>query len=148
MKIRVELDKRLETLEVVLKTPNLSGKIDEICRLLSCMDRAPFPLYKGTSEYFIDLAELLFFETEGANIYAHTKEDAYRVKMRLYELEDRLPAYFCRISKSAIVNVQTIYSLDKSFSGTSTIRFEGTHKQIHVSRHYYQYLKNKLNEMR
>jgi len=38
--------------------------------------------------------------------------------------------------------------LDKSFSGTSTIQFYDTHKQVHVSRHYYQILKEKLNETR
>ena len=41
-----------------------------------------------------------------------------------------------------------IYSLEKSFSGTSSIRFYDTHKQVHVSRHYFQFLKEKLSEMR
>ncbi len=33
-------------------------------------------------------------------------------------------------------------------SGTSTANFYRTHKQVHVSRHYYQLLKERLKEMR
>ena len=43
---------------------------------------------------------------------------------------------------------EQIYSLEKSFSGTSTVNFYQTHKQVHVSRRYYQVLKERLNEMR
>ncbi|ETJ26632.1 LytTr DNA-binding protein, partial [human gut metagenome] len=70
------------------------------------------------------------------------------VKLKLYELEECLPRYFCRISKSTITNIKAIYSLEKSFSGTSSIRFYDTHKQVHVFRHYFQFLKEKLSEMR
>ena len=40
------------------------------------------------------------------------------------------------------VNTKQIYSIEKSFSGTSTVNFYQTHKQVHVSRHYYQLLKD------
>ena len=70
------------------------------------------------------------------------------VKLKLYELEEILPRYFCRISKSTIANIKAIYALDKSFSGTSTVQFYNTHKQVHVSRHYYQLVKEKLSEVR
>ncbi|TKW65501.1 MAG: LytTR family transcriptional regulator, partial [Streptococcus thermophilus] len=52
------------------------------------------------------------------------------------------------ISKSTIVNIKQIYSLENSFSGTSTVNFYQTHKQVHVSRRYYPVLKERLNEMR
>ena len=35
--------------------------------------------YKGTGEYYLDLSEILFFETEGSKIYAHTQKEAYEV---------------------------------------------------------------------
>ena len=94
------------------------------------------------------IGHILFFETDGEKIYGHTKDEAYEVKQKLYELEELLPIAFCRISKSTIVNAKQIYSLEKSFSGTSTVNFYQTHKQVHVSRRYYQVLKERLNEMR
>lgn len=104
--------------------------------------------YKDRSEYFVNVSEILFFETDGEKIYGHTREDAYEVRQKLYELEEILPITFCRISKSTIVNAKQIYSIEKSFSGTSTVNFYQTHKQVHVSRHYYQLLKERLKEMR
>lgn len=68
--------------------------------------------------------------------------------MKLYELGEHLPIYFCRVSKSTIANARAVYSLDKSFSGTSRISFYQTHKEVHVSRHYYHLLKEKLREVR
>jgi DNA-binding LytR/AlgR family response regulator len=148
MKIRIELDDGLDDVEVVIRTNRLSVEIEQIQQALMQIERPRLVFYKGTSEYFLELADILFFETDGARIFAHSRDNAYEVKLKLYELEECLPTYFSRISKSSIANIRAIYSLDKSFSGTSTIRFYDTVKQIHVSRHYYQLLKEKLREMR
>ncbi|MBP2624059.1 LytTR family DNA-binding domain-containing protein [Streptococcus oricebi] len=148
MKIRLELDQSLTEVEVVIKTARLDSQIEQIQRALEQATAPPLIFYKGSSEFFIDLDKILFFETDGTKIYGHTLDNAYEVRLKLYELEERLPYYFCRISKSTIANSKAIYSLEKSFSGTSSIRFYETHKEVHVSRHYYQFLKEKLNETR
>lgn len=148
MKIRIELDDSLNDIEVVIRASHLSEELEQIQQALSQVSRPQLIFYKGSSEYFLDLADILFFETDGTRIFGHTRDNAYEVKFKLYELENSLPKIFCRISKSSIVNTRSIYSLDKSFSGTSTIRFYDTVKQIHVSRHYYQLLKEKLRETR
>lgn len=148
MRIRIELDDGLDDVELVIRASHLGPEVQAIQQALNQVNKPALVFYKGNSEYFLPLEELLFFETDGAKIFAHTKADAYEVKLKLYELEDYLPSYFCRISKSSIVNMRVIYSLEKSFSGTSTISFYDTVKQIHVSRHYYQLLKEKLRETR
>ncbi|MGT2715682.1 LytTR family DNA-binding domain-containing protein [Streptococcus respiraculi] len=148
MKIRIELDDSLDDVEVVIKTARLTDQVDQLQQLLSKMNQPSLIFYKDASEYFVKLEDILFFETDGAKIFAHSRTDAYEVKLKLYELEEVLPITFCRISKSSIANVRAIYSLDKSFSGTSRIRFADTHKVVHVSRHYYQLLKERLQELR
>lgn len=148
MRIRIELDDGLDDVELVIRASHLGPEVQAIQQALNQVNKPALVFYKGNSEYFLSLEELLFFETDGAKIFAHTKTDAYEVKLKLYELEDYLPSYFSRISKSSIVNMRLIYSLEKSFSGTSTISFYDTVKQIHVSRHYYQLLKEKLRETR
>lgn len=148
MKIRIELDDGLDDVEVVIKTARLTDQVDQLQQLLSKMNQPSLVFYKDASEYFVKLEDIIFFETDGAKIFAHSRTDAYEVKLKLYELEEVLPITFCRISKSSIANVKSIYSLDKSFSGTSRIRFADTHKVVHVSRHYYQLLKERLQELR
>ncbi|MGT2784651.1 LytTR family DNA-binding domain-containing protein [Streptococcus merionis] len=148
MKIKIELDDQLEDVEVVIRSKDLSGQVEQIQQALAQLSTSALVFYKGTSEYFLNLMDVLFFETDGAKIFAHTRDNAYEVRLKLYELEEHLPRYFCRVAKSTIVNTKPIYSLDRSFSGTSTVSFYKTHKQVHVSRHYYQLLKEKLRETR
>lgn len=148
MKVRIELDPQMDEPEMIIRTPRLTEDVARLQQLILEQKMTPLTFYKDRSEYFVDVSEILFFETDGEKIYGHTREEAYEVRQKLYELEEILPIAFCRISKSTIVNTKQIYSIEKSFSGTSTVNFYQTHKQVHVSRHYYQLLKERLKEMR
>ena len=148
MKVRIELDPQMDEPEMIIRAPRLTEDVARLQQLILEQKMTPLTFYKDRSEYFVDVSEILFFETDGEKIYGHTKEEAYEVRQKHYELEEILPIAFCRISKSTIVNTKQIYSIEKSFSGTSTVNFYQTHKQVHVSRHYYQLLKERLKEMR
>jgi response regulator of the lytR/algR family len=148
MKVRIELDPQMDEPEMIIRAPRLTEDVARLQQLILEQKMTPLTFYKDRSEYFVDVSEILFFETDGEKIYGHTREEAYEVRQKLYELEEILPIAFCRISKSSIVNTKQIYSIEKSFSGTSTVNFYQTHKQVHVSRHYYQLLKERLKEMR
>ena len=148
MKVRIELDPQMDEPEMIIRAPRLTEDVARLQQLILEQKMTPLTFYKNRSEYFVDVSEILFFETDGEKIYGHTREEAYEVRQKLYELEEILPIAFCRISKSTIVNTKQIYSIEKSFSGTSTVNFYQTHKQVHVSRHYYQLLKERLKEMR
>jgi len=148
VKIVIELDASCDAIEVTIKAAHITEQVLQLQQALLQMDRRPLVFYKGNSEYFLDLSTILFFETDGSKVFGHSKDNAYEVKLKLYELEAYLPPSFCRVAKATIVNTSCIYSLEKSFSGTSRICFYDTHKQVHVSRHYYQLLKEKLRETR
>lgn len=148
MKVRIELDPEMDEAEMIIRAPRLTEDLAQLQQMILDRKMATLTFYKDRSEYFVNVSEILFFETDGEKIYGHTREDAYEVRQKLYELEEILPITFCRISKSTIVNAKQIYSIEKSFSGTSTVNFYKTHKQVHVSRHYYQLLKERLKEMR
>ena len=148
MKVRIELDPQMDEPEMIIRAPRLTEDVARLQQLILEQKMTPLTFYKDRSEYFVDVSKILFFETDGEKIYGHTREEAYEVRQKLYELEEILPIAFCRISKSTIVNTKQSYSIEKSFSGTSTVNFYQTHKQVHVSRHYYQLLKERLKEMR
>ena len=148
MKVRIELDPQMDEPEMIIRAPRLTEDVARLQQLILEQKMTPLTFYKDRSEYFVDVSEILFFETDGEKIYGRTREEASEVRQKLYELEEILPIAFCRISKSTIVNTKQIYSIEKSFSGTSTVNFYQTHKQVHVSRHYYQLLKERLKEMR
>ena len=141
MKINIELDSTLKEIELVIKTPDLNNDVILIKELVekALLNSQKIIFYKGDSEYFIPLDN---------KVYAHTTDEFFEVKFKLYELEKMIPFYYCRISKSSIINTKAIYSLEKSFSGSSTASFSNSKKQVHISRHYYKILKDKLKEMR
>ena len=100
--------------------------------------------FKDGREYYLPVNEILFFETNNNGIDAHTIDDIYKVKYKLYELEENLPDNFIRVSKSTILNVNHIYSIDKNLTSSSIVQFYNTHKKVYVSRYYYKELRRQL----
>lgn len=150
MRLKIELDSDVHDIEVIIKAAEFSA---DVALIKSLVEKAlakteKIIFYKNDAEYFIELDNILFFETDGSKVFAHTADDFYEVKHRLYELENIIPSHYCRISKSAIINLEKIYSLEKSFSGSSTASFLKTEKTVHISRHYYKIIKDKLHEIR
>lgn len=150
MKIKIEIDGQLEEEEVILRCSSLDDRMQklqrEICELVQ--DQSKFVFYKGEVSYYLKLEEILFFETEANVIQVHTREDIYQSKYKLYELEELLPGYFMRVSKSAILNTRCIYAINRSVSSPVVVQFQNTHKQVYVSRHYYKSLRERLEEKR
>jgi len=150
MKIRIEVDNKIKENEVIIRCNEFSEEVKNIQitldDILSHKKRITF--YKGDTEYYLYLKEIVFFDTEENGICAHTIDNIYNVKYKLYELEELLPGYFMRVSKSTILNTNHIYSITRSLSSSSKVEFQNTHKQVYVSRYYYKPLKIKLLEKR
>ncbi len=148
MKIRIEVTEDLTEDEVLIRCGRVDKTIQNIHRYIleqSSLDKK-ITFYKQNQEYYFPLQEVLFFETEGEHVYAHTAGDAYRIRYRLYELEEILPRYFVRVAKAAIVNTKQVYSIARNLTASSLVTFVGTHKQVYVSRYYYKELRRRLNE--
>ncbi|MGL5348884.1 MAG: LytTR family DNA-binding domain-containing protein [Peptostreptococcaceae bacterium] len=150
MKIRIEIDEKIKEDEVIIKCSQLNDEINKIQNVLKeiLSQKTSMVFYKDNIEYFISLEEILFFETEGSFIFAHTIDNVYQVKYKLYELEEILPNNFMRVSKSTILNVDYIYSITRNLTASSIVEFQHTHKTVYVSRNYYKPLKFKLLEKR
>ncbi len=150
MKIRLEMDSSIAEDEIVIRCSTLSDEIQRVQKTLAdlALGQQKFVFYKGDTEYYLSLENVLFFETEEKTIYAHTVGDMYQVKYRLYELEEILPGHFMRVSKSTILNIHKVYSIQRNLTASSLVEFQSTHKQVYVSRHYYKPLKIKLEEKR
>lgn len=69
----------------------------------------------------------------------------YRVKMRLSELEERLPQCFIRINKSALANEQHLIRFAAAFSGAVDAVFRSGRKE-YVSRRCYAQIKRRYTE--
>ena len=78
------------------------------------------------------------------HVYLLTEKRQYRLRERLYELEEILDSdSFVRISNSEIVNVKKIIRLDTSITGTIRMYMKGD-TQTFVSRRYVSRIKKTL----
>ena len=146
LKLRIEVSDDFEEDEVIIRCAQMNDDIQRIQAYIRNLVSPKLVFYKGQQEYYLPLDEILFFETDCQQVYAHTVNDAFKVRHRLYELEDMLPRAFSRAAKGTIVNTARIYAISRNLTSTSQIKFTNTHKQVYVSRHYYKTLKDKMSE--
>ena len=146
MKLRIEISDELNENEVIIRCNKIDENIQKLQAYIKDLSSPKIIFYKDQQEFFLPLEDILFFETEGERVYAHTTKDAFRVKFKLYELEDILPRSFARASKGTIVNTSRIYAINRQLTSSSQVRFTNTHKQIYISRHYFSDIKNKMDQ--
>jgi len=150
MKIRIELDENLDEPEVVIRTSGITPEITQLQNMIleASKEQRRLEFYKGETRVYLVLDEVLFFETTDRGISAHTVDESYEIRYKLYELEEMLPRKFMRVSKSAILNTEKIFAIDRNITSSSEVSFRETRKQVFVSRHYYKALMERLNERR
>lgn len=79
---------------------------------------------------------------EGKTYAVDGKNVHYRLKQRLYELEEILPPWFIRINKSAIANERQIERFAANFSGAVDAVFRGGYRE-YVSRRCFADIKRR-----
>lgn len=153
MDLKIEIAPDLSE-EIVLRGPKLTEEIILLQKALqNALDgrdgfRKEIPLKLGETECFVPLSGILFFETNGSHVCAHTINNMYLSSYKLYELEAILPESFIRGSKSSLVNTAKISSIKHSITGASEVHFTGTDKIMYVSRNYYKELRNLIEKTR
>ena len=126
MKVEFQLQPGLEEPKVVLVAGRESEQLKQLMEHLSKLDLAPIPALSGERTVLLQREDVLRFYTDGKGVCAQTAAGSYPVRLRLYELEERLDGHtFVRISNSEIVNLKKITALDLKLSGTIRITLEG-----------------------
>jgi DNA-binding LytR/AlgR family response regulator len=148
MRVRVERIGDDKPEEVVVYCREITPEVESIIRKVSQAEqhRQMPSFFKGDDQIYLSFAEILFFETDSERVYAHTADNAYEVSARLYELDAMLPGYFVRVSRSAIINIKHVFSIQKGLTRVNLISFRQSHKEVYGSRMYSQVLFNKMNE--
>lgn len=148
MKVRIEVVEDEADEEIIIRCVRVDETVQRIQQYAKnrAAGNVQITFYKDNQEYYFPVGQILFFETEGEYVYGHTVKDTYRTKYRLYELEELLPAYFTRASKSAVINSRQVYSITKNLTASSLVTFHGSHKHVYVSRNYYQKLRQMMRK--
>ncbi len=140
MKIHVETKPNIQEVEVIVVCKEKNKEVDRILSILNIMEER-LRVRKNQENFFVQLVDILYIDTVDKKVFVYTKEQVYETDLKLYELEDRFE--FFRISKSCVVNLNQIHSLQAESHRRIKIMMSNSEKII-VSRQYAKELKNLL----
>lgn len=149
MKILTETDNKYKEIELHVCNNALTDEVRAIVGELHEIYDYNIPGTDGIgNKRMIRRAEILSAYSEGQRVIVLTGDGRYVVQKKLYELETELgEANFIRISKSEIVNIHKIKSLDLSITGTIRLVMK-TGYETYVSRRNVSKIKEKLTRER
>ena len=145
MEVEIRLESGRKEPKVVILAGEDSGELRRLADSLSRLSLGPIPVSGGEEKLLLPQGEFLRFYTDGKGVSAQTAGETFTVRLRLYELEERLDAArFARISNGEIVNLDRVTAVDLSLSGTIRMTLDGT-VHAYVSRRYMKKIKETLN---
>ena len=141
MKCKVFIDKNHEE-EVVIYSHQRNSLVEQIESLVNSQE-LEITGYKEQETVKLDLSEIFCFICEGNKIYALTEKERFKIKLRLYQLEEKLPQNFVKLNQSCIGNVKKIQRFNASFGGSLSVEFKNGYKD-YVSRRQLKIVKERF----
>lgn len=122
MNFRLIIDENREE-EVVVYAHSKSALVEAVERLVS---EEEFRLigYIDREAVRLDFVEICRFFVEENRVFAETAERKYRLKFRLREIEEKMPADFVKINQSCLANINMVERFDASVSGSLLVKFK------------------------
>ena len=93
----------------------------------------------------LDVSDIHCFVVEDNRVFALTDDNKYRMKQRLYILEETLDNRFVKINQSCVVNIRQIRKFSASVSGTMNVTLKNGYSD-YVSRRNIKNVKERLDK--
>lgn len=136
MQVELKIDPKCAEPKIVVVAAGMTEEIEALLKRLSGQKAQMITGQKEGKLEILEPAELIRVFAQGGKVFASTRRGQYALRMRLYELEERLdPRRFARISNSEIINLGEAESFDLSIAGTICVRMKNG-ETTYVSRRY------------
>lgn len=145
MEVEIRTEPGRQEPKIVILAGEESEELRRLAESLSKLALGPIPVSREEEKLLLPQGDFLRFYADGKGVSAQTAAETFTVRLRLYELEERLdPTRFVRISNSEIINLNRVTAVDLSLSGTICMTLDGAVK-AYVSRRYVKKIKETLN---
>ena len=144
MKFRLIIDKTKEEeiVATVRSRTELTDRIEALVMEYAGTDR--IPAYTESDMKLLQFSEIECITVLNGKTYAiDNKNCRYRLKQRLYELEQQLPSSFIRINKSALANEARLDRFQVTYAGSVDAIFKCGYRE-YVSRRCFAQIKRRL----
>lgn len=144
MQVEIRIDEKYQEPRIVVFTDKMTEEVSEILKKLSEEREKTIAGFKDDIVEVLEPDSLFRVYASNSKVFAQTDRGEYQLRLRLYELEQRLDRHsFVRISNSEIINLKKVKGFDLSFAGTICVMLSnGT--VTYVSRRYVSKIKQIL----
>lgn len=122
MKCQIIIDEKREE-EVLIYAQKRYSLVDEIERLVASNNLT----IKGTNEdeiIVINPLDVSCFISQNNKVFALIGEQQYKIKERLYQLEEMLDDNYIKINQSCLANIKRIERFSSSLGGSINVLFD------------------------
>lgn len=144
MQIEIKIDSSFTEPKIIVMTSSMTEDVQNIIKKLSVASPKIISGSKNEKLEILDQTDLIHIYANSGKVLAVTDKGEYIIRLRLYELEERLKdSQFVRISNSEIINLNKVKSFDLSFTGTICVKLSND-AVTYVSRRYVSKVKKIL----
>lgn len=144
MKVEIRVDASCGEPKILVITDRVTDEINDLVQRIS--ESAPQVLagFRDGQAKILDQSEIVRVFASGGKVYAETMDGEYTMRLRLYEVEERLDGrQFVRISNAEIIGLKKVKEFDLSLAGTICVRMTNG-AVTYVSRRYVAKIKQVL----
>lgn len=147
IEVATNISKEYENIKITLQAPELNEEVQNILNNLTtiCEDKNIIVGSKDNEIFLLKIKDIIYFFSDEKYNYAKTKEGVFKVKDKMYELEEKYTRNrFIRISSAFIININKTKSFDVSKIGSIVAKMEDG-KNILVSKRRIREVREFLN---
>ena len=141
MKCQTIIDEKREE-EVFIYAQKRSSLVDEIERLVESNNLT----IKGTKDdeiIIINPLDVTCFISQNNKVFALIGEEQYKIKERLYQLEEMMDENYIKINQSCLANIKRIDRFSSSLGGAIMVLFDNGYKD-YISRRELKKFKERM----
>lgn len=143
MKVTVDISPEYKEPYAVIHTDKVTDEIQRMIDIFS-INEAPITALQNEEDIIVlQPKEIYMIRVENGDTVIYGEKNKYRSRKRLYELGAQLGAQFMQISKSTLVNLSYLDSIEPGFSGTLLLKLRNGSSD-YVSRTYLSAFKKYL----
>lgn len=135
MKVKVDISPEHSDPYAVIYTDKVTDEIQRMIDMFSASDAPVTALLNEEDIVVLKPEEIYMVRVEDGDTIIYGAKERYRSRKRLYEMGQQLGIRFMQISKTTLVNLSYMDSIEPGFSGTLLLKMRNG-CQDYVSRKY------------
>ena len=123
MQIEIKIDSSCTEPKIIIMTDSMTEDVQTILKRLSESSPQMIVGIRDGRLEVLEEADIIRVYASAGKVFAVTENGEYTVRLRLYELEERLDkSTFVRISNSEIINLKKARHFDLRLTGTICVK--------------------------